>query len=99
MGLADVLAENTGLSDVIQVRAFDGSRAGPADAEVCIEIKSERAMAYVAQAGGDLGLARAYIMGDLEIHGDPYTALMAASTLDLGTTVGTKLRLFRSLGG
>jgi cyclopropane-fatty-acyl-phospholipid synthase len=99
MGLADVLAESTGLSDVIQVRAFDGSRAGPEDADVCIEIKSERALSYVAQGGGDLGLARAYIMGDLEIHGDVHTALMAASNIDLGTTVATKLRLFRSLGG
>src|ERR1700752_4915354 len=99
MGLADVLADSTGLSDVIEVRAFDGSRAGPHDADVGIEIKSERALAYVAQAGGDLGLARAYIMGDLEIHGDVHTALMAASTLDLGRTVSKRLRLFRSLGG
>ena len=99
MGFADVLADSTGLSDVIEVRAFDGSRAGPQDAAVCIEIKSERALAYVAQAGGDLGLARAYIMGDLEIHGDVHTALMAASTIDLGTTVGKRVRLFRALGG
>jgi cyclopropane-fatty-acyl-phospholipid synthase len=99
MGLADVLADSTGLSDVIEVRAFDGSRAGPRDAEVCIEIKTQRALAYVAQSGGDLGLARAYIMGDLEIHGDVHAALMAASNIDLGTTVGKRVRLFRSLGG
>ena len=99
MGMAEVLAESAGLSDLIEVRAFDGSRAGPKDADASIEIKSERALAYVAQAGGDLGLARAYIMGDLEIHGDVYTALMAAGNLDLGTTVSRKLRLFRSLGG
>ncbi|HEX6684621.1 MAG TPA: class I SAM-dependent methyltransferase [Candidatus Limnocylindrales bacterium] len=99
MGLAEVLAESTGMSGVIEIRAFDGSRAGPRDASVAIEIKSHRALSYVAQAGGDLGLARAYIMGDLEIHGDIHTALMAASTLDVGTTVGTKLRLFRWLGG
>lgn len=99
MGLANVLAEGTGLSGSVGVKAFDGSKAGPEDAEVVIEIKSPRALNYVAQASGDLGLARAYIMGDLEIHGDIHAALIAASTMDLGTTAGAKWRLFRQLGG
>ena len=92
MGLAEILADGTGLTDEIEVQAYDGSRAGSPDAEVAIEIKSPRALAYVAQAGGDLGLARAYIMGDLEIHGDVHTVLGHASTLDLGTSLGQKLR-------
>lgn len=99
MGLADILAEGTGLSERIEVRAFDGSRAGPKDAAVAIEIVTPRALSYVAQAGGDLGLARAYIMGDLEIHGDIHTALMQASRLELGTSLAKKIGLFRSLGG
>jgi cyclopropane-fatty-acyl-phospholipid synthase len=99
MGLANVLAEGTGLSGSIVVKAFDGSTAGPADAEVVIEIRSPRALNYVAQASGDLGLARAYIMGDLEIHGDIHTALVHASTMDLGTTAASRWRLFRALGG
>ncbi len=99
MGMADILAEGTGLSDLIEVRAYDGSRAGPRDAAVTLEIVSPRALSYVVRAGGDLGLARAYIMGDIEIHGDLHTALMATSTLDLGTTLGDKVKLFRDLGG
>ncbi|GIH05461.1 cyclopropane-fatty-acyl-phospholipid synthase [Rhizocola hellebori] len=99
MGLAEILADGTGLTDQIEVRAFDGSRAGSPDAGVAIEIKSPRALAYVAQAGGDLGLARAYVMGDLEIHGDVHTALAHAGTLDLGTTLRRKIELFRKLGG
>src|SRR5689334_5665247 len=99
MGLAEILAEGTGLTDQIEVRAYDGSRAGSPDAEVAIEIRSQRALAYVAQAGGDLGLARAYIMGDLEIHGDVHTALAHAGNLDLGTSLRHRLELFRKLGG
>jgi cyclopropane-fatty-acyl-phospholipid synthase len=99
MGLAEILADGTGLSDEIEVLAYDGSRAGSPQAEVAIEIKSPRALAYVAQAGGDLGLARAYIMGDLEIHGEVHTALAHAASLDLGTSLKHKLELFRKLGG
>ncbi len=99
MGLADVLVEGTGLSARIGVKAFDGSKAGPDDAPVVIEIRTPRALNYVAQASGDLGLARAYIMGDLEIHGDIHEALIEASTMDLGTTAASKWRLFRQLGG
>ncbi len=99
MGLAEILAEGTGMSEHIQVRAYDGSSAGSPQAEVAIEIRSPRALAYVAQAGGDLGLARAYVMGDLEIHGDVHTALTHASTLDFGKSLGERLSLFRKLGG
>jgi cyclopropane-fatty-acyl-phospholipid synthase len=99
MGLANVLADGTGLSGPIGVTAFDGSTAGSDDADVVIEIRTPRALNYVAQASGDLGLARAYIMGDLEIHGDIYTALVQAATMDLGTTAGARWRLFRQLGG
>lgn len=99
MGLADILAEGTGLSESIEVRAFDGSRAGPHGADVSIEITSPRALAYVAQASGDLGLARAYIMGDLEIHGDVHAALTRASNLDLGTSLRRRVKLLRDLGG
>src|SRR5690349_3582273 len=38
-------------------------------------------------------------MGDLEIHGDIHTALIEASTMDLGTTPSAKWKLFRQLGG
>ena len=56
-------------------RAFDGSTAGPADAEVTLDVRSPRAVEYLAGAPSQLGLARAYVTGDLEIIGDTYTAL------------------------
>ncbi|MFT4009120.1 MAG: cyclopropane-fatty-acyl-phospholipid synthase family protein [Nocardioidaceae bacterium] len=59
--------------------AYDGSAAGPEGADFKLVLKNERGLRYMLTAPGDLGLARAYIMGDLELvgahPGDPYPAL------------------------
>src|SRR3982074_1462316 len=78
---------------------FDGSRAGPVDAPVTIEVRSARALSYLATATGDLGLARAFIMGDIEVHGDLYTALSMMSRLNLEMPLVKRLQLLRELGG
>ena len=51
--------------------AYDGSTYGPEDAPVGLELKNERGLAYLVTAPGDLGLGRAYVSGDLDIHGRP----------------------------
>lgn len=56
-------------------KAYDGSSTGLADAEVVLEITHPRGIHYIAGAPNQLGLARAYVAGDLEIHGDVYDAL------------------------
>ena len=48
--------------------AYDGSAAGPEDSPIHMHLASERGLSYVLTAPGDLGLVRAYVMGDLEIH-------------------------------
>ncbi|HET6152163.1 MAG TPA: cyclopropane-fatty-acyl-phospholipid synthase family protein [Marmoricola sp.] len=72
--------------------AYDGSSAGPADAPYGLHLKNERGLSYLVTAPGDLGLARAYVMGDLEIigahQGDPYEALMHVK----GSKTGLKFR-------
>src|SRR4051794_35498145 len=78
---------------------FDGSRAGPAEAPVGIDIRSPRALSYIATAPGDLGLARAYVAGDLDIIGDLYTALRQFTRLDVDLSPRELLRLLRELGG
>jgi cyclopropane-fatty-acyl-phospholipid synthase len=59
--------------------AYDGSSAGPIDAAITLNLRSARGAAYLASAPGDLGMARAYVSGDLEIigvhPGDPYPVL------------------------
>jgi cyclopropane-fatty-acyl-phospholipid synthase len=71
----------------LKFSAYDGSSAGPADAELGLDLLTPRGTTYLATAPGDLGLARAYVAGDLEMHGvhpgDPYELLRAlAQNLD-----------------
>ncbi|BBY64331.1 class I SAM-dependent methyltransferase [Mycolicibacterium helvum] len=71
----------------LKFSAYDGSSAGPADAALGLDLLTPRGTTYLATAPGDLGLARAYVAGDLEMHGvhpgDPYELLVAlAQNLD-----------------
>src|SRR2546421_2286143 len=84
MRLAEIFERAIGHDAPIEFRAYDGSRAGIPDAPVRVEIRSPLALSYLASAPGELGLARAYVSGHLDIVGDMYEALssMAASTLE-----------------
>ena len=72
--------------------AYDGSSVGPDDAPYGLNLLNERGLSYLLTAPGDLGLARAYTTGDLELVGahpaDPYEALMAIK----GSSEGLKFR-------
>ena len=59
----------------VAVAAYDGSTAGPADAKVRLVLHSPKALSYLISAPSSLGLARAFVSGELEIQGDPYDAL------------------------
>jgi cyclopropane-fatty-acyl-phospholipid synthase len=64
------------LGDVpIRVLAYDGSSAGPTDAGLRLTVSSTKALSYLITAPGSLGLARAYIGGELELDGDLYQGL------------------------
>ena len=60
--------------------AYDGSTAGPPDAPIALHLRNERGLSYLLTAPGDLGMARAYVAGDLVIEGahpgDPYDAMV-----------------------
>jgi cyclopropane-fatty-acyl-phospholipid synthase len=101
MGRADAIARVIGGAGPrrIAVRVFDGSRSGPADAAVAIDIRSPRALSYLTTAPGHLGLARAYVAGDLEVEGDLYTAMAELARADFAVPWGTRLGLLRELGG
>jgi cyclopropane-fatty-acyl-phospholipid synthase len=100
VGRADALEQLLGGGKgQVAFRVFDGSSAGPPDAPVGIEIRSPRALSYLATAPGNLGLARAYVAGDLEVDGDLYTALRHLARLDLDLSPRELLRLLRELGG
>ncbi|MDJ0395395.1 class I SAM-dependent methyltransferase [Rhodococcus sp. G-MC3] len=67
----------------LRFTAYDGSAAGPENAKLGLDLKSPRGTTYLATAPGDLGMARAYVSGDLEpvgVHpGDPYDILRVMS--------------------
>jgi cyclopropane-fatty-acyl-phospholipid synthase len=89
----------------VHLRAYDGSSAGPPDAEIGLEVTSPRGLSYMLTAPGDLGMARAYVAGDLVLHGvhpgNPYEAMMKLKGhLDFRTpSAGELVALVRGLGG
>jgi cyclopropane-fatty-acyl-phospholipid synthase len=58
----------------VRLRAWDGSESGPAGAPVLI-IRNRRAIRRLVWQPNDLGLARAYVSGDIDVDGDLYDAL------------------------
>ena len=65
----------------LRFTAYDGSSAGPVGrARSACDLRTERGLAYLMTAPGDLGLARAYTSLDLDLTGvhpgDPYDALV-----------------------
>jgi len=83
MRLAEIIESAVGRQAPLEFTAYDGSRTGDRNAPVRIDLRSPIALSYLASAPGELGLARAYVSGALDIHGDMYTALssMATSTV------------------
>jgi cyclopropane-fatty-acyl-phospholipid synthase len=81
LSIADVLEIFAGGRLPLRFTAYDGSSAGPPDAPFGLDLKTPRGTTYLVTGFGDLGLARAYIAGDLDIHGvhpgDPYELLKA----------------------
>jgi cyclopropane-fatty-acyl-phospholipid synthase len=63
----------------IHFTAYDGSSGGRRDADVHLRLANERGLRYIVTAPGSLGMARAYVQGDLVIEGvdegNPYELL------------------------
>nr|WP_037707796.1 cyclopropane-fatty-acyl-phospholipid synthase family protein [Streptomyces sp. AA1529] len=74
--LAAVAEEFLGGALPFRLRAWDGSEAGPSGAPLVV-LRSRTALRRLLWQPGELGLADAYISGDLEVVGDPADALAA----------------------
>jgi cyclopropane-fatty-acyl-phospholipid synthase len=62
-------ASQAGVVLPVRVRAWDGSESGPAGGPVLV-LRSPRALRRILWRPGELGLARAYVSGDLDVEGD-----------------------------
>jgi len=85
----------------VALQAWDGSRIGPDDAPVTLVVNSAGALRHLLWKPNELGLARAYVSGDLDVVGDVYALLDLANTgaerpplrLDARRLLGTAGRL------
>ncbi|MFJ5676331.1 class I SAM-dependent methyltransferase [Streptomyces sp. NPDC093097] len=58
----------------VRIRAWDASESGPPGAPVLV-IRNRRALRRLLFKPSELGLARAWVAGDIDVDGDLYTAL------------------------
>ncbi|GAA2730315.1 cyclopropane-fatty-acyl-phospholipid synthase family protein [Actinocorallia aurantiaca] len=98
MTLAKVFEKVTNGGGVpVEFAAYDGSRAGGSDTDVRVEIRSPYAVSYLVRSPGLLGLARAYVTGHIEVHGDMYTTLSRLSHALSEISVADRLKVLASV--
>ena len=92
--LASVLPRQT------RVEAYDGSAAGPANAQVVLRVQSPLALSHLVSAPGELGMVRAYISGELDADApDHYTLLRALTKTKMADlNWAERLQVLGSLG-
>jgi cyclopropane-fatty-acyl-phospholipid synthase len=66
---ADLVRTPAGVDVPARIRAWGGSETGPADDPVLV-VRSRRASRRLLWRPGELGLARAYLTGDIDVEGD-----------------------------
>jgi cyclopropane-fatty-acyl-phospholipid synthase len=92
--LHDVLSLAFAGEPPLRVRGWDGSEVGPVGAPVVV-VRRPRALRWLLWAPGELGLARAYVSGDLDIEGNLADGLRrvwaAAREKDLRPTLSPRL--------
>ncbi|MGW3359866.1 class I SAM-dependent methyltransferase [Streptomyces bungoensis] len=78
--LTRLLEQLLGVPLPVRIRAWDGSQAGPPGAPLLV-VRNRRAVRRLLFKPGELGLARAWVAGDLTVEGDLYSALELMSGL------------------
>src|ERR1700728_1261003 len=100
MALAEVFEAIAGPDAPVEFQAYDGSTAGAPGSPVKMTVRSPVAVAYLAQAPGALGLARAYVSGHLDVDGDMYEALSRMTKAQsVGMSIAERIKLLQDLGG
>jgi cyclopropane-fatty-acyl-phospholipid synthase len=98
--LADLLRTTVGVDPPVRIRAWDGSETGPADGPVLV-VRSRRALRRLLWRPGELGLARAYVTGDIDVDGDLTDGLRRAWRLARsrpGVALSSRDRVVAALG-
>jgi len=97
--IAPVFAAVIGSQSPVAVTAYDGSSAGPDDPISRLVVRDPRALRCIATAPSDLGLARAYVWGYLDVEGDLFVTLQALAGDKIGAlTWQERAEVLRRLG-
>jgi cyclopropane-fatty-acyl-phospholipid synthase len=100
MALAPLVDEVLGGNVPLAVEAYDGSRAGPGDASTRLILRGPDALRRIITAPGELGLARAYVAGDIDLEGSIWDLLALRDRMpDVRIDPRVVLRLVKELGG
>jgi cyclopropane-fatty-acyl-phospholipid synthase len=67
----------------VRIEFYDGSAIGPEDSDAVIVVRSPNAVRRILYSPGEIGIARAFVAGDLDIEGD-----LASCLRTLGDTAG-----------
>ncbi|MEU0648517.1 cyclopropane-fatty-acyl-phospholipid synthase family protein [Streptomyces umbrinus] len=83
----------------VRIRAWDGSEAGPPESPVLV-VRNRRALRRLLWKPGELGMARAWVAGDLTVDGDLYAVLdvMAELVWERGEDARTLREALRDPG-
>jgi cyclopropane-fatty-acyl-phospholipid synthase len=81
-----VIRTTLGSTVPIHITCWDGSEIGPPTAPMSLKIKGRRALRRMLWAPNELGLARAYVSGDVEIGGDLLAGLQVLERVALPET-------------
>ncbi len=83
----------------VRIQAFDGTDVGPKDAKTTISLRSRDGLMRMATAPGELGLARSYVAGDIDIEGDIYDVLELRHLMSkVSLTAGQIRQLVKLIG-
>ena len=101
--LATALAPVMGVDRLpVRLQAWDGTVAGPDEAPLVV-LRSPQAIRRIVWARDELGLARAYVAGEIDVDGDlyaPFAALTSTGRLAPGESpapsLGERLGLVRT---
>ncbi|MCX5399170.1 cyclopropane-fatty-acyl-phospholipid synthase family protein [Streptomyces sp. NBC_00102] len=78
--LTALLTELLGEPLPVRIRAWDGSEAGPPGAPALV-IRHRRALRRLLWKPGELGLARGWVAGEIDVEGNLYEALASIASL------------------
>jgi cyclopropane-fatty-acyl-phospholipid synthase len=90
----------------VRLRVWDGSEAGP-DGAPTVVVSSRQALRRLVWAPGELGLARAYVAGEMDVEGELGTVFAALSSAGRlapgdespGPSLRERLELLRTAAG